>query len=79
MREKIYEITFNRYTNALRNTVSDGNPDIAKIKYIDLPDDVPFLVRESTLPYYSRYGGGISVAKCVGELDTTILESDVQK
>lgn len=75
MREKIYEITFNRYTNALRNTVSDSNPDIAKIKYIKLPDNVPFLVRESALPYYSRYGDGISVAKCVGELDIITLES----
>lgn len=67
-RERIYAVTFNSYTNGLRNAVSDGNKDIAKTEYIHLSEDVPFLIRESELLYYSKFGQGYSVIRCVGEL-----------
>lgn len=68
-RERIYAVTFNRYTNALRDCVSDGNRDIAKIEYISLPKDVPFLIRESELLKYVKFGNGYASVVCVGELD----------
>ena len=71
-RERIYAVTFNSYTNALRNTVSDGNKDIAKTKYLHISQDLPFLIRESELLYYSKFGEGYSIVKCVGELSEKI-------
>ena len=67
-RERIYAVTFNSYTNGLRNTVSDGNKDIGKTEYLSLSQDIPFLIRESELLYYSKFGKGYSMVKCVGEL-----------
>ena len=67
-RERIYAVTFNSYTNAFKNAVSDGNKDIAKTEYIHISQDIPFLIRESELLYYSKFGKGYSMVKCVGEL-----------
>lgn len=67
-RERIYAVTFNSYTNTLRNTVSDGNKDIGETKYISLPEGIPFLVRECELLEYAKFGKGFSTVTCVGEL-----------
>ncbi len=74
-RERIYAVTFNSYTNALKTTVSDGNKDIGKTEYLNLSQDLPFLIRESELLYYSKFGKGYSMVKCVGELS----EKDIDK
>ena len=53
--ERIYAVEFNTYTNCMRDTVSDGNKNIGETKYISLPKDVPFLIRESELLEYAKY------------------------
>ena len=45
--ERIYAVEFNTYTNCLKDTVSDGNKNIGETKYIHLPKDVPFLIKEN--------------------------------
>lgn len=63
---KIYKVEFVEYTNALRDTVSNGN-DLGNYKYIKVSKE-GFLVREEHLNYISQYGKGIKNAILVGEL-----------
>ena len=67
--ERIYAVEFNTYTNALRDTVSDGNKNIGETEYIHLPKDVPFLIRESELLEYMKYGNGYKSIYCVGAIN----------
>ena len=66
--ERIYAVEFNTYTNCMRDTVSDGNKSIGEAKYISLPKDVPFLIRESELLEYVKYGNGYKSVFCVGAI-----------
>lgn len=62
---KIYAIRFNRYTNALRDTVSDGG-DIGKTEYIHCDECGCLLIREDEFDYYRKFGGGIKEMSYVG-------------
>ena len=63
--EKVYEVEFMNYTNCTRDTVSNGEDDTSKWEYIHVGKE-PFLVRESELDKYSKYGGGFRTIKFVG-------------
>jgi len=60
--KKIYRITFNEYTNALRDTIYNEDED----RYLDIPD--LFLIKEGDVQFFQGYGGGIKEMKFVGEL-----------
>lgn len=55
--EKVYLAKFMNYTNCMNDTVSNGDKDISKREYIEVGCE-PFLIRESELSKYSKYGGG---------------------
>lgn len=67
--EKIYSVTFRRYTNCLNDAVSDYDENSLELdphtKYIDIGKD-PCLVRESDLSYFQKFGGGFDSIKFVG-------------
>lgn len=65
MLEKVYSVTFMEYTNVLQNTVSDKNPDRSKVRYLDV-SGYSFLVCESKLDTYRKYGNGYKDVKFVG-------------
>ena len=68
--EKVYLVEFMSYTNCLKDTVSDwdgkGDPLLKDIKYLDVGHN--FLVRESELEKYRKFGQGYRSIKYVGEL-----------
>lgn len=65
--EKVYLVEFIEYTNCMRDTVSDGNENIGETKYITVGKE-PFLVRESELDKYSKYGKGYRSMLFVGNI-----------
>lgn len=65
--EKIYLVTFNAYTNCLNDTVSNGETEIDKLKYINIPEG-GLLVKESELDKYAAYGNGFASIKYVGSI-----------
>lgn len=67
--EKVYEVEFMRYTNCMEDTVSNGETEIGKAKYIDVGKE-PFLIKESDFPKYQKYGGGFRIVKFVGNIET---------
>jgi len=69
MRKLVYSVTFNRYTNYMRNVVSNNNNKT--LDYIDINPDVPLLIFEDEVEKYQQYGGGISHLICVGEMEIT--------
>ena len=61
--EKVYEVEFMSYTNALGDTVWDKESD----EYIEIPDNErTLIVRESELEKYKRFGDGYRSTKFVG-------------
>ena len=56
-----------QYTNHCRNTVSDGNEDIGKIKYLMIGTD-PVIIKESDLSKYMKYGNGFRSIEFIGNL-----------
>jgi len=66
--EKIYEVEFMNYTNAMGDTVSDGEKEIGKAKYIHVGRQ-PFLIKESDFQNYMKYGGGFRIVKFVGNME----------
>ncbi len=66
--EKVYEVEFMRYTNCMKDTVSDGG-EIGSTKFIDVGKE-PFLIKESDFPKYMKYGGGFRIVKFVGNIET---------
>lgn len=66
--EKIYDVEFMYYTGYSHDTVS-SNPGEAKkdTKYLDTSAS-PFLVRESDLNIFQKYGGGFRNLRYVGTL-----------
>lgn len=67
MMEKVYEVEFMQYTNCFRDTVSDGNEDIGKRKYLQVGND-PVIIKESDLPKYMKYGNGFRTIEFIGNL-----------
>lgn len=67
-RTKLYKVEFLKYTNMLKDTVSN-TPDEYRItgkeKYIDAVD---LIVKENDLDYYRQFGGGIKNITFVGYL-----------
>ena len=68
--EKIYKVTFMKYTNAMENTVSD-HPGSGRGDCTYLDTSEPFLVRESELDLYRHFGGGFRSIEFVGMLPIT--------
>lgn len=71
-KEKVYSVTFMEYTNCMMDTVSDA-PDnswssIKDCNYLSVGKD-PFLVKESELPKYQKYGKGYRDIKFVGFIE----------
>ena len=68
--ELLYDVEFNRYTNCMEDTVSnwDGVGDALNldIEYISVPK--PFIIKESDIDYYRKFGGGFKYLKFVGYL-----------
>lgn len=63
MLEKIYAVTFMSYTNCFNNTV--WNEDEGK--YLMVGKE--FLVKESDLPKYQKYGDGYREVMYVGSME----------
>ena len=72
-KEKVYEVEFMTYTNCLKDTVSDWDGDtvhldIGKIKYLAVGPG-PFLVKESDLPKYQKFGQVYKEIRFVGYME----------
>ena len=69
--EKVYKVTFMSYTDLTHSSVSDwdGVSDFisSDINYLDLTRE-PFLLRESELDSYSKYGQGFRDVVFVGNM-----------
>jgi len=75
--EKVYKVTYMLYTNAMRDTVSDWDGkghSLADCEYLDVGKE-SFLLRESQLEYYRKFGGGYRNIEFVGQIP--ISETDV--
>ena len=66
--EKVYEVEFMQYTNCMNDTVSDEEKELGKGKYLRVGRE-PFLVKESDLPKYQKYGCGFRIVKFVGNME----------
>ena len=68
--EKVYKVTYMLYTNAMRDTVSDWDGkghSLADCEYLDVGKE-PFLLRESQLEQYRKFGGGYRNIEFVGQI-----------
>lgn len=75
--EKVYKVTYMLYTNVMRDTVSDWDGkghSLADCEYLNVGKE-PFLLRESQLEYYRKFGGGYRNIEFVGQIP--ISETDV--
>ena len=80
--EKVYAVEFMSYTNSMENTVSDkSNCKSGKITYLDVGVE-PFLITESQMEFYSKFGGGFRSLSFVGNIsvpfDIDFGESEFQ-
>lgn len=66
--EKVYEVEFMQYTNCMNDTVSDGEKELGKSQYLSVGRE-PFLIKESDLLKYQKYGGGFRIVKFVGNIE----------
>ena len=66
-RMKVYAVTFNEYTNCLRDCVAHNERDM---DFIEIPRNTPFLIFEDEIAFYQDYGGGINTLTQVGEIIT---------
>ena len=69
--EKVYEVEFMEYTNACRDTITNNAKDVKDKKFIYVGKD-PFLVRESELEKYIKFGPGIRSLKFVGNIEENL-------
>lgn len=67
MKEKVYSVEFMDYTNCLCDTVSDGNKDFSKMKYLSVGRN--FLIKESDFEKYRVYGNGYRSLTYVGDIE----------
>ena len=65
--EKVYAVTFMRYTNAMRDTVRDDSADWTKSEYLTVGSEA-FLVKESELDIYRKFGEGYRTINFVGNI-----------
>ena len=66
--EKIYDVEFMHYTSYSHDAVSSNPGEVKKdTKYLDTSAS-PFLVRESDLHIFQKYGGGFRNLRYVGTL-----------
>lgn len=65
--EKVYEVEFMQYTDTLKDRVNHASENPVTTSYIDVGKE-PFLVKESELDKYRRYGGGFRSVKFVGNM-----------
>lgn len=76
--EKLYYVTFMYYTNCINDTVSNyesNGHDLERIEYLTVGAE-PFLLRESDLPKYQKFGGGYREIKFVGNIPVSDTPSD---
>ena len=72
MLEKVYAVDFMAYTNCLNDTVSDWDgvsSFTGKEKYLTVKGPKVFLVKESDLEKYSKYGQGYKNLTCIGWME----------
>ena len=72
---KIYKVEFNKYTNGMRDTVSNGAKEIKDHKYLNVGRLYDFLVKDSDLDYYKQFGDGFKKIELVGELHQDNIDS----
>ena len=60
--EKVYAVEFMQYTNCMHDCVDDEKTS----DMLSLPSHSTFLVRESELDKYRRFGGGYKSTNYVG-------------
>lgn len=74
--ENLYKVTFNEYTNGLRDTVAkyDGSKYSLKAStdYVHIPFN-GLIIRESELEYYAQFGEGFASCECIGSLYPEVL------
>lgn len=68
--EKVYAVEFMAYVTSLEDTVSDwdgeGIPKIGEVKYLNVKGPNKFLIKESDLDEYKKYGQGYRNITFVG-------------
>ena len=52
----------------MNDTVSNGETEIGKAKYINVGTE-PFLIKESDFPKYQKYGGGFRIVRFIGNME----------
>ena len=65
--EKIYKVEFMKYANYCRDKVTNGETEIGKIEYLNVPS--PFLIKEYEIESYKKWGGGYKSLEFVGYLN----------
>lgn len=60
---RVYAITFNQYTNCMRDTVWCEETD----KYLDVGRDT-FLIFEDDIEKYKKFGNGIKTLTYMGDM-----------
>lgn len=71
-KEKVYSVEFMEYTNCMKDTVSDIDrnelcTDWSKANYLEVGNS--FLVKESDIQKYQKYGGGYRSLTFVGWIE----------
>lgn len=72
MLEKVYAVEFMAYTNCLNDTVSDWDgvsSFTGNEKYLTVKGPKVFLVKESDLDKYRKYGQGYKNLTCIGWME----------
>lgn len=73
---KVYSVTFMKYTNAGKNTISKNDTNIKDAEYISVNaegfEHEPFLIKESEIGYYRNFGGGIKELVFAGYMQDDI-------
>ncbi|MBR4397351.1 MAG: hypothetical protein IKS93_05805 [Methanobrevibacter sp.] len=66
---KLYRVTFNQYTNCMRDTVAKHTKVEGKdgTEYLTIPKG-DLIVREDELNEYKEYGDGFESIRIVGEM-----------
>lgn len=68
--EKVYQVEFMENTNCSNDTVCNNTDSIKDSRYIRVSKE-PFLVTESKLEKYRKYGNGFRIVKFVGNIELT--------
>ena len=60
--ERVYKVKFTNYLNYSKTTIYDDKENV-----IDIGND-DFFIKESEIPKYCKYGGGIKSLEFVGNM-----------